>query len=215
MPVASIEISACRGCQNAVIDPAALAVALGEVVEKYDLSNRMLQFHNGKLPRHLIFKAAVAGCPNACSQPQIKDFGLIGRSEPFEGGEECINCGLCVEVCPDFAITLFDGERPVIDPGICQRCAKCARVCPTGALIAGPAGVEIMAGGRMGRHPKFAETLVAAAGIDEAVRTLVQLVEDYLTGAHPGERFAYWFDRRDNCPSEPVTGVTSTERVAG
>lgn len=197
-PQAALEITSCRGCQNAVSDPVSMARALQAVAEQCDFSSRLLELHGGKVLHHLVLRVVAAGCPNACPQPQIKDFGLIGRSSPAAGEADCIACGLCVEACPDLAVVLpeeADDIRPIIDPDLCVRCARCARACPTGALIAETPGFEVMIGGRVGRHPKFATSLAACAGSDEAVRIFAEVVERYLSEAQSGERFAHWFDR--------------------
>ena len=48
--------------------------------------------------------------------------------------EECINCGACIDVCPEEAITEGD-EISVIDPEKCTDCGSCVEVCPTDAIV--------------------------------------------------------------------------------
>lgn len=60
------KITRCRDCPNAVINMASVEEAIKN-----------------------IFQVAIAGCPNSCSQPQIKDFGLQGQvipEHPRDGG---------------------------------------------------------------------------------------------------------------------------------
>ncbi len=48
--------------------------------------------------------------------------------------EECINCGACIDECPEDAIT--EGEEiSVIDPEKCTDCESCVEVCPTEAIV--------------------------------------------------------------------------------
>lgn len=50
----------------------------------------------------------------------------------------CIACNVCVQTCPQHAISLVsdghDGMHAQIDRSKCIACGKCARVCPTGAM---------------------------------------------------------------------------------
>jgi NADH-quinone oxidoreductase subunit F len=53
--------------------------------------------------------------------------------------ELCTQCGLCIENCPDQAITVekVDGEEiHVIDQAKCTHCGKCAEACPVDAIKA-------------------------------------------------------------------------------
>ena len=56
--------------------------------------------------------------------------------------DECISCGLCLEECPNNAIS--EGEPYVIDPLLCTECVgffsepQCVAVCPVEAIIPNP-----------------------------------------------------------------------------
>ena len=47
--------------------------------------------------------------------------------------ELCLGCGLCVESCPQQAISLQAGQAH-IDQGRCNHCGLCLDVCPQGAI---------------------------------------------------------------------------------
>jgi ferredoxin len=55
---------------------------------------------------------------------------------PHRITEECINCGACIDECPDEAITEGD-EITVIDPKLCTDCESCVEVCPVEAIVKG------------------------------------------------------------------------------
>ncbi len=94
------------------------------------LSITRMTVHNGPGLRTLIlFK----GCPLHCcwcSTPESQ------KTEPELAvyPAKCIQCGLCVPVCPVHAVTLVDG-KPVIDRALCTVCGKCAEVCNAQALV--------------------------------------------------------------------------------
>lgn len=48
--------------------------------------------------------------------------------------EKCIRCGVCIDDCPEAAITYGDGNMPVVDKAACSGCEKCIEVCCAGAL---------------------------------------------------------------------------------
>lgn len=47
---------------------------------------------------------------------------------------KCIGCGKCLEVCPQGAHKIVDGQH-VIDRKLCVRCGKCADTCFANALV--------------------------------------------------------------------------------
>lgn len=55
--------------------------------------------------------------------------------KPAMDNEKCINCLLCVPVCPDSCITVVDGKRAPLDYAHCKGCGICVKVCPVDALI--------------------------------------------------------------------------------
>lgn len=42
----------------------------------------------------------------------------------------CVNCGVCVEQCPEGALTMGAGGKVQYDPGKCVQCDTCIHVCP-------------------------------------------------------------------------------------
>jgi pyruvate formate lyase activating enzyme len=49
-------------------------------------------------------------------------------------GYKCTKCNLCVDACPQRAIT-STSEGIAINRAICDRCSKCSEVCPANALV--------------------------------------------------------------------------------
>lgn len=54
--------------------------------------------------------------------------------KPLLDEEKCINCFLCVPVCPDSCISVIDGVRGPLDYEHCKGCGICVKSCPVGAL---------------------------------------------------------------------------------
>jgi ferredoxin len=53
---------------------------------------------------------------------------LLGRDPSC-----CVDCQLCVELCPDFALS-FDKDHLILDQMSCSFCEYCKTVCPTHQL---------------------------------------------------------------------------------
>jgi len=62
--------------------------------------------------------------------------------------DECISCGLCIEECPNKAISEGDPVY-VINPALCTDCVgfytepQCVRVCPADVIVPDPDHREI------------------------------------------------------------------------
>lgn len=59
----------------------------------------------------------------------IKSEGITAVINP----EACVNCGICMTMCPYGAIRMVDGVTEVIT-AVCKGCGTCVAACPTGAL---------------------------------------------------------------------------------
>ena len=144
---------------------------------------------------HHEFRVTVADCPNACSQPQIKDIGIIGACTPKVTGATCSLCRACVEVCKESAIFLNDtDEIPEIDFERCLQCRKCIAVCPTGTLGEGKKGYRIQLAGKLGRHPQLARELPEIFSEEEVIDIIKNCIRFYKTKSSHGERFAELFN---------------------
>ncbi|MEJ5170888.1 MAG: 4Fe-4S binding protein [Fimbriimonadales bacterium] len=52
---------------------------------------------------------------------------------PKKINDNCADCGVCAEVCPEEAIVPGDGKHEIIADK-CKDCGECVEVCPSGAI---------------------------------------------------------------------------------
>jgi dissimilatory sulfite reductase (desulfoviridin) alpha/beta subunit len=167
-------------------------------LEKEDLPDFLRQCIPGDIKFHHEFKVTLAECPNACSQPQIKDIGIIGAVVPTATKEECTLCEACVEACKDKCITIDNTSKmPEIDFECCLKCGQCIRACPSGTIGEGRKGFRVQLGGKLGRHPKLATELEGIYSEDEVLQIVKRCIEFYKGNSKHGERFAEIFENAD------------------
>jgi anaerobic sulfite reductase subunit C len=176
------------GCQNAVVDFPELLSRLEELLERADLLSFLRNHLGERLKLHHQFRVTLADCPNSCSQPQIKDIGIVGEVEIQSEPEACSGCGECAALCEESAVTLEDDRLVGIDGESCVRCGACSRVCPTEALKTGRGSYRVLVGGKLGRHPQLGRELARGVDADQVVALVSQIVEVYKADARKGER---------------------------
>lgn len=82
--------------------------------------------HDGPGIRTTIF---LKGCPLHClwcCNPESQDFS----PQVFWDMENCLHCGLCVEICPNQAVAFDEHGSRTVDPDRCEVCGLCAEKCP-------------------------------------------------------------------------------------
>jgi dissimilatory sulfite reductase (desulfoviridin) alpha/beta subunit len=186
------------GCANRAVISDALVGRIEAVIKGADLLGFLKSRVTGDLKFHHEFRATLADCPNACSQPQIKDIGIIGAAVPDTTNEACSRCGACIDACGENAIALAESDAPPhMDSGRCINCGECIRVCPTGSIAEGWRGFRVQLGGRLGRHPRLARELPGIFSEDQVVEIVKACLDLYKTRSRHGERFAHIFQDGD------------------
>ncbi|WP_461832891.1 4Fe-4S dicluster domain-containing protein [Desulfothermus sp.] len=159
--IVGVEIEYCKGiskgCRNAISTYPEIISNLIDISKNSTWHQRFKIEEN--LPRkHQILKIGISACPNACAKSQIKDLGFILRSEIGYDESLCINCLECENACKENAISVT--EKIVIQKHKCLGCLDCVRACTTGSIFSTQAFFEVLVGGRLGRHPKFATPIL-------------------------------------------------------
>jgi anaerobic sulfite reductase subunit C len=184
-----------KGCPNPANTCDALFGKIDSILENADLLNFLKKQVNGDLKYHHEFRVTLAECPNACSQPQIKDIGIIGAVIPEVSNEMCTGCGACVEACMEKSIILdTPKDIPVIDHERCLKCGKCIQACPSETITAKKKGFRIQLGGKLGRHPRLAIELEGIFSEAEVLQQVRNCIDYYKKHSKNGARFAEIFD---------------------
>lgn len=193
------------GCPNAANSSGSFLEKAEKLLEQENILSFLKQHVKGDLKYHHEFRLSCADCPNCCSQPQIKDFGVIGAVLPAISDEPCSQCQACVNACPDHCITMSDNsistdarcKIPTIDFSSCLMCGKCIEACPTGTICQGKRGFRVQLAGRLGRHPRLALEIDGLLSESEAIEALWNVMQFYKKNSREGERFAKIFNESD------------------
>ena len=179
-----------NGCPNRAAISDGLLEKIEILLKKEDLLGFLNANVKGDLKFHHEFRITLADCPNACSQPQIKDIGIIGACGRRLTEEPCTLCEACVEACKEDAITLnSEEEAPKIDMDRCLYCGKCMQACPTGTIAEGSKGFRVQLGGKLGRHPRLAKELPGIYSEEQVLLIVKECLQFYKQTSKHGERF--------------------------
>ncbi len=194
------------GCPNRISDDTSLMESLEKILAGAGLYDFLKKRIDGPLKFHHEFRLSLSSCPNACSQPQIADLGIIGAAMPLVKDEPCSGCGACLKSCIEDAVRMPESEDgsggkvaqarqgngllPEIINSLCVKCGACAAKCPTGTIVIGKKGYRILLGGRLGRHPRLADELGGIHSAKTVCDVVSACIAFYKENAVHGERFA-------------------------
>jgi len=202
------------GCPNRANMSVPLIGKLEEIFKEENLLAFLKTKVRGDLKTHNEFRVAIAECPNACSQPQIKDIGIIGACLPQFTDEECSLCNACVDVCREKALVITDNAigRPILDHSLCLQCGQCGGVCPTGVIKKGLTGFRVLLGGKLGRRPRLAKELSGIYNEENVIEIVKACIRFYKKHNRQGERFAENF-MEVNFETEVLSFVTIQQNI--
>jgi dissimilatory sulfite reductase (desulfoviridin) alpha/beta subunit len=186
------------GCPNRTIETENLISRIEQIFESENLLGFLKTQVKEPLKFHHEFRVTIADCPNACSQPQIKDIGIIGATLPKLSDMPCTLCEACALKCKENPITLDqDIKKPIIDFESCVACGQCVSTCPTGTLVAEKKGFRVQIGGKLGRHPQLALELLGIFNEDEVLHIVTKCIALYKKFSKNGQRFGSIINRFD------------------
>lgn len=183
----------------------ALTKRLTELNMQQTLTDKFSPVHYHHLP-----KISLAGCPNGCSLPNIRDFGISGYVVPQITDAQCSGCNACIGACLEGAITRQSKEI-TLNQADCISCGDCLRVCPTGTLSAGERGWTIRYGGRVGRHPQFAKFAGQVITDEEVVSLISEVLQRYIEEGQPQERLTHFLNSLDLSLEKNVSEQSARE----
>jgi dissimilatory sulfite reductase (desulfoviridin) alpha/beta subunit len=186
------------GCPNRAIIGDNLIEEIETIVKNEDLLAFLERHVRGDLKFHHEFRITLADCPNACSQPQIRDIGIIGACMPGVTDETCTLCKACIEACDEDAIRLDTADsRPVIDDVRCLYCGQCIKTCPTSTIAEGRKGYRVQLAGKLGRHPQLARELPGIYDESQVLNIVRDCLRVYKENSKDGKRFSQIFSAAD------------------
>jgi dissimilatory sulfite reductase (desulfoviridin) alpha/beta subunit len=192
--VKGYQIDACfggSGCPHRTASSEDLVETIERLMVAADLRTFLETRVSGDLKFHHEFRISIADCPNACSQPQIKDVGILGATSPTVTDSACSACAACSDACKESAIrTDHTGQVTDIDMQRCVHCGACIAVCPTATLVTAIKGYRVLIGGKLGRHPRLARELPGIHDTQTVIRMIADFLGFYKARSTRGQRFA-------------------------
>jgi anaerobic sulfite reductase subunit C len=177
------------GCPNRIEGVKNLSERIEAQLQAADLLTLLRDRVGSDLKFHHEVRVTLSDCPNACSQPQIKDIGIIAACLPRIGSAECSGCEACVLACKEAAVRVEpDHPQPLFDFSQCCACGQCIRECPTGTLTEGVKGYRVQLGGKLGRHPQLARELPGIYAEDTILEIIRACLAIYRERSLRGER---------------------------
>ena len=205
--VKGYQVEACfggGGCPHRTAASEDLVERIERLMADADLLNFLKARVKGDLKFHHEFRISIADCPNACSQPQIKDVGIIAAATPVISDVPCSACGACAAVCKEVAVVLSaSGDIDGIDAQRCVHCGACIAACPTGSLSLKQKGYRVLIGGKLGRHPRLARELPGVHDAQTVLRLLDDFISFYKRHSTHGQRFAQLLSDADMDAFDP------------
>lgn len=165
-------------------------------------------FKRDDLPAQL--KISMACCLNMCGAVHCSDIAFVGvhRTIPRVNDEEVANgCEIpnLVACCPTGAIRPNPKKKSVtINEDKCMYCGNCFSVCPALPIAdAEHDGVSVYVGGKVSNTrtgPAFSKLVIPYIPNEPPrwptlVNAIKHLVEVWVEGARPGERYGEWVER--------------------
>lgn len=176
-------VTACQGsqvCCNGMIDTTALAEIIAGSLYGLELPHK--------------FKIGISGCPNNCLKSEENDLGIKGVALVVPEKDDCIGCGVCVNICPAKAISRTN-ENIEIDYTQCTGCGGCGRSCPVNCFELFY-GYKLYFGGMFGRAVSIGVPLLLFMKRPEQVMAAVRkAIAFYAAFGNKGERFARTLER--------------------
>ena len=178
------------GCPHQIQPSDTLAERIEHLLQSADLLAFLKSKGITDLKFHHEFRVTMANCPNACSQPQIKDIGIISAALPAVSDEACSDCRACTDICREAAISFGeDATLPTLHSERCVACGQCVPVCPTGTLVETTKGYRVQLGGKLGRRPQLGLELPGIYTETAVLGIVADCLDLYKKRCRRGERF--------------------------
>ncbi|MCK5506268.1 MAG: sulfurtransferase TusA family protein [Thermodesulfovibrionia bacterium] len=141
------------------------------------------------------FKIGISGCANSCTKPIENDVGIMGGVLPHWSKDKCVNCKLCLNICPSQALENRE-DHFVLHLDKCIFCGLCIRNCPSNAWEAGKTGYTLLVGGTLGKKPRLGtKAKVLIESKEELLQYIRRAFEFYVKNGRKKERFGHTLDR--------------------
>jgi dissimilatory sulfite reductase (desulfoviridin) alpha/beta subunit len=165
-------------CQNQNIEVRELKKEVEQKLRELNLTELIADLipDGQRIMTHDRVRVSISACPNGCTAPESRVFGVAGVAKPMVTDNVCSECFACVDRCRKRAILIRNGG-PEIDVTRCDCCGQCIKACPDDVLAYENSGYKIWVGGHIGRFPQYGYVLFRMADKETLFRSLEASIE--------------------------------------